>query len=165
VESKHEIIIRSPANLRAEFVPQPGAAGYQLSNPSILDLTAVIASLEVFGMASIGELRRKSVSLTTYLESLLLRFPIDAPSEDKAFTILTPKSPDDRGAQVSVRLDPGLLDFILKELEGNGVIVDERKPDVIRVAPAPLYNNYMDVWNFVQIFLGACRKAVKERGT
>jgi kynureninase len=144
-------------------VPRPGAAGYQLSNPSILDLTAVVASLEVFHLTSVAELRKKSISLTSYLESLLVRFPIDAPPEDKPFTILTPKHPDERGAQLSVRLEPGLLDLVLKELDVNGVVVDERKPDVIRIAPAPLYNTFVDVWNFVQIFLGACRKAVKQR--
>jgi kynureninase len=144
-------------------VPRPGAAGYQLSNPSILDLTAVVASLEVFHLTSVAELRQKSISLTSYLESLLVRFPIDAPAEDKPFTILTPKHPDERGAQLSVRLEPGLLDLVLKELDVNGVVVDERKPDVIRIAPAPLYNTFVDVWNFVQIFLGACRKAVKQR--
>lgn len=112
-------------------------------------------------MTSMAELRKKSISLTTYLESLLARFPIDAPPEDKPFTVLTPRHPDERGAQLSVRLESGLLDFILKELDSNGVVVDERKPDVIRIAPAPLYNTYVDVWNFAQIFLGACRKAVK----
>ncbi|ERF69509.1 Kynureninase 1 [Endocarpon pusillum Z07020] len=121
-----------------KFVPRPGAAGYQLSNPSILDLTACIASLEVFHMTSMAELRRKSISLTKYLESLLLRFPIDALPEDKPFTILTPKNSDERGAQLSVRLEPGLLGVILKELDSNGVVVDERKPDVVRIAPAPL---------------------------
>jgi kynureninase len=144
-------------------VPRPGAAGYQLSNPSILDLTAVIASLEVFHMTSMAELRRKSVSLTAYLESLLIRFPIDSLPEEKPFTILTSKHPDERGAQLSVRLEPGLLDFVMAELDSNGVVVDERKPDVIRIAPAPLYNTFMDVWNFVQIFLGACRLAVKQK--
>lgn len=113
-------------------------------------------------MTSIAELRRKSITLTTYLESLLLRFPIDAPPGEKPFTILTPKQPDERGAQLSVRLNPGLLDLVLGELDSNGVVVDERKPDVIRIAPAPLYNSFVDVWNFVQIFLGACRETVKQ---
>ena len=114
-------------------------------------------------MTTMAELRRKSISLTKYLESLLLQFPIDAPPEDKPFTILTPKNPDERGAQLSVRLEPGLLDVILKELDSNGVVVDERKPDVVRIAPAPLYNSFVDVWEFSQIFLEACRKAVKQR--
>lgn len=112
-------------------------------------------------MSSMAELRRKSVSLTAYLESLLLDYPVDAPPEDKPFTILTPKHADERGAQLSVRLEPGLLDLVLKELDSNGVVVDERKPDVIRIAPTPLYNTFRDVWDLAQIFLDACRKAVK----
>ena len=112
-------------------------------------------------MSSMTELRRKSVSLTAYLESLLLEYPIDASLEDKPFTVLTPRHADERGAQLSVRLEPGLLEFILKELESNGVVVDERKPDVIRIAPTPLYNTFLDVWNFAQIFLGASREAVR----
>jgi kynureninase len=142
-------------------VPRPGAAGYQLSNPSMLDLTAVIASLEVFHMSSMAELRRKSVSLTAYLEILLQQVPQDAPPDDKPFTILTPTHAGERGAQLSVRLEPGLLEFVLKELQNNGVVVDERKPDVIRIAPTPLYNSFLDVWNFAQIFLEACRIATK----
>lgn len=76
--------------------------------------------------------------------------------------ILTPEDPTQRGAQLSLKLKPGLLDLVLKELEANGVVVDERKPDVIRVAPAPLYNCFVDVWNFAQIFLGACREANRQ---
>ena len=114
-------------------------------------------------MTSMVELRRKSISLTKYLECLLLRFPIDAPPEDKPFTILTPKNSDERGAQLSVRLESGLLGVILEELDSNGVVVDERKPDVVRIGPAPLYNSFVEIWEFSQIFLEACRKAVKQR--
>jgi kynureninase len=110
------------------------------------------------------ELRHKSVSLTTYLESLLARVPFEAPPQDSPqdppFTIITPRNPDERGAQLSIRLKPGLLHLILRELDHHSVVVDERKPDVIRVAPAPLYNTYVDVWNFVHVFLTACRRAV-----
>ena len=144
-------------------MPRPGAAGYQLSNPSALDLSAVVASLGIFGQTSMAELRRKSVSLTKYLERLLLESPES--KRKRLFTILTSSNPDERGAQLSLRLEPGLLDSVLHSLEENGVIVDERKPDVIRVAPAPLYNTYLDVWNFVQVFLEACQKAVGERRT
>ena len=143
-------------------MPRPGAAGYQLSNPSMLDLTAVIASLEVFHMSSMAKLRRKSLSLTAYLRSLLLHPLQGASPEDRLFVILTPEHADERGAQLSVRLEPGLLNFVFKELQSNGVVVDERKPDVIRIAPTPLYNTFVDVWNFVQIFLGACREAKKQ---
>lgn len=58
-----------------------------------------------------------------------------------------------------MQLKPGLLDAVMKELEESGAVVDERKPDVVRVAPAPLYNSYVDVWKFVGIFREACRKA------
>lgn len=146
-----------------EFHPQPGAAGFQLSNPSVLDMNAVVSSLEIFNRATIQAIREKSLKITGYLEHLLLQYPIDAPPEDKPFTLITPSNPAERGAQLSLRLDPGLLDHVLHHLEDNGVVIDERKPDVIRVAPAPLYNTYTEVWEFCQIFQIACREAVKAR--
>lgn len=151
------------ANYTAEFVPQPGAAGYQVSNPSVLDLNAVVAGLEIFNRTSMAELRKKSLHLTGYLEHLLLKYPLDASPEDKPFTIITPSNPEERGAQLSLRLQEGLLDRVLEILEEHGVVVDERKPDVIRVAPAPLYNTYSEVWEFCEIFLQACREAVKAK--
>ncbi|OJJ32084.1 hypothetical protein ASPWEDRAFT_116757 [Aspergillus wentii DTO 134E9] len=145
-----------------KFVPQAGAAGYQLSNPSVLDMNAVVASLELFSRTSMTEIRQKSLDLTGYLEYLLSHM-CDT-SEAKPFSIITPLNPAERGAQLSLRLKPGLLDSVLEKLEENAVIIDERKPDVVRVAPAPLYNTYMDVWRFSQIFIEACREAVKIQG-
>ncbi|KAL2872482.1 kynureninase [Aspergillus lucknowensis] len=142
------------------FVPQPGAAGYQVSNPSVLDLNALAASLELFNRTSMNEIRQKSLKITGYLEHLLLKYPLDGLPE-KPFSIITPSNPSERGAQLSLRLAPGLLDSVLETLEDHAVVIDERKPDVIRVAPAPLYNTYEDVWRFSQIFLDACRKAVQ----
>lgn len=110
-----------------------------------------------------AEIRKKSLDLTGYLEHLLLKYPLDAAPEDKPFSIITPSNPAERGAQLSLRLGPGLLDSVLEVLEENGVVIDERKPDVIRVAPAPLYNTYADVWQFCQIFFDACQKAVRAR--
>ncbi|KAL4981718.1 pyridoxal phosphate-dependent transferase [Aspergillus falconensis] len=133
------------------FVPQAGAAGYQLSNPSVLDMNAVVASLELFNQTSMAEIRQKSLNLTGYLEHLLLTYPLDGVSE-KPFSIITPSNPSERGAQLSLRLAPGLLDSVLETLEEHAVVVDERKPDVIRVAPAPLYNTYEEVWQFCQVF-------------
>ncbi|KAJ5172606.1 hypothetical protein N7492_005199 [Penicillium capsulatum] len=150
-------------NMDNKFLPQPGAAGFQLSNPSVLDMNAVVSSLEIFGRANIKEIREKSLKITGYLEHLLLQYPLDSPPEDKPFTLITPSNPAERGAQLSLRLNPGLLDHVLHHLEENGVVVDERKPDVIRVAPAPLYNTYTEVWEFCQIFLKACQEAVKAR--
>ncbi|KAL2815325.1 kynureninase 1 [Aspergillus granulosus] len=144
------------------FVPQPGAAGYQVSNPSVLDLNAVAASLELFNRTSMAEIRQKSLKITGYLEHLLLTYPLHGLPE-MPFSIITPSNPSERGAQLSLRLAPGLLDKVLEELEEHSVVIDERKPDVIRVAPAPLYNTYEEVWQFCQIFLEACKKAVQGR--
>jgi kynureninase len=139
-------------------VPQAGAAGYQVSNPSILDMSPVAASLEIFNRATMSRLRKKSMDLTGYLEHLLLGHTPDT-SQDKPFRIITPSNPSERGAQLSLLLKPGLLDKVLEHLEANGVVVDERKPNVLRVAPAPLYNSFTDVWEFYQIFLEACSRA------
>lgn len=126
-------------------------------------MNAVAASLEIFNRTSMAEIRKKSLDLTGYLEHLLLKYPLDAAPEDKPFSIITPSNPAERGAQLSLRLGPGLLDSVLEVLEENGVVIDERKPDVIRVAPAPLYNTYADVWQFCHIFFDACQKAVRAR--
>ncbi|OJJ46663.1 hypothetical protein ASPZODRAFT_142467 [Penicilliopsis zonata CBS 506.65] len=139
-----------------KFIPQAGAAGYQLSNPSVLDLNAVVASLELFNRTNMSDLRKKSLELTGYLEHLLLTYPLDATPEEKPFKIITPSNSGERGAQLSLRLKPGILEHVLQRLEDNGVVVDERKPDVIRVAPAPLYNTYTEVWEFCRVFYEAC---------
>ncbi|KAJ5473925.1 Kynureninase [Penicillium sp. IBT 31633x] len=137
--------IKTRFNMENKFLPQPGAAGFQLSNPSVLDINAVVASLEIFNRATMNEIRQKSLNLTGYLEHLLMRYPLDAAPGDKPFTLITPLNPAARGAQLSLRLQPGLLDHVLHCLEENGVVIDERKPDVIRVAPAPLYNTYTEM--------------------
>jgi kynureninase len=139
-----------------EFVPIPGASGYQLSNPSALDMTSVMASLDVFSMTTMDKLRERSLRLTGYLEARLLRYDGGEPP----YTIITPSNPAERGAQLSALLKPGLLDQVLHYLEENGVVVDERKPDVLRIAPAPLYNSFHDIHRFIIIFHAACRKAV-----
>lgn len=138
-----------------EFVPIPGASGFQLSNPSALDMTSVMASLDVFALTSMDLLRERSLRLTAYLEERLLRYP----QKSRPYKIITPLNPAERGAQLSVLLDPGLLDYVLEYIEERGVVVDERKPDVIRVAPAPLYNSFWDIHRFVVIFHEACQRA------
>ncbi|MCJ1463697.1 Kynureninase (L-kynurenine hydrolase) [Pseudocyphellaria aurata] len=147
------------------FIPLPGAAGFQLGNPSVLAVTALLASLEIFDLTSMSAIRAKSVALTKYLEDLLQE-PSSANAEKddtKPFKIITPSSPSERGAQLSVQLNPGLLEGVLKLLEDAGAVVDERKPDVIRVAPAPVYNTFSEVWDFVRIFRDACQKAQTEQ--
>lgn len=142
-----------------QFEPIEGAAGFQLSNPSVADMTAVRASLNVFKKTSMGEVRRRSLKLTGALEEALLRSEASA-----CYRIITPRDPAERGAQLSVQLSPGLLDAVLQGLEEEGVVVDERKPDVIRVAPAPLYNTLEDVEAFVRVFEKACLKAGQKDG-
>lgn len=144
------------------FHPVGGAAGFQLSNPSILDLTSLCASLEVFQMAGgITPLRKKSKELTGYLENLLK----DLPEESKRlFRIITPVDPDQRGAQLSLLLSDGLLEPVMKTLEARSVIVDDRKPSVIRVAPAPLYNTFEDCLDFVEVFQQALDASLHSKG-
>ena len=109
--------------------------------------------------------RRKSVDLTGYLEELLLDPPLphSLVGRDLPYQIITPSDPMQRGAQLSVRLRPGLLEGVMTGLEQAGVVVDERKPDVIRVAPAPLYNSFREVWDFVVIFTGVCSRAMNSQ--
>ena len=106
-------------------------------------------------MASI---RAKSMAMTAYLEDLLLHPPSANSDYEKhlPYQIITPSNQEERGAQLSVRLEPGLLDGVMRILEDAGVIVDERRPDVIRVAPAPLFNTFSEVWDFANIFTSAC---------
>ena len=138
------------------FVPIPGAQGFQVGNASSLAVSALIASLEVFNMTSMYELRNKSLELTQFLQDLLsrnLKIPF---KEGGPYRIITPLSPDERGAQLSVQLQPGQLPKVMASLEDVGIVLDERKPDVIRIAPTPLYNTFEDVWNFVNYFKIVC---------
>ncbi|KAG9192040.1 kynureninase [Alternaria panax] len=143
-----------------KFVPIAGASGFQLSNPSALDMTSVMASLDVFALTSMDALRQRSVRLTAYLEARLLNYDGGEPP----YKIITPANPAERGSQLSVLLNPGLLDQVQHYIEEHGVVVDERKPDVLRVAPAPLYNSFHDIHRFIIVFQEACRKAVKGTG-
>jgi len=139
-----------------KFVPIAGASGFQLSNPSALDMTSVMASLDVFALTNMDALRQCSLKLTAYLEARLLKYDGEPP-----YKIITPANPAERGAQLSVLLNSGLLDKVQHYIEERGVVVDERKPDVLRVAPAPLYNSFHDIHRFITVFHEACREALK----
>ena len=128
-----------------EFHAMRGAEGWQLSNPSILSMAALRASMDIFEAAGIERLRDKSVSLTGYLEFLL-----DSLNSEK-FRILTPREAHRRGAQLSLRIRSGDRN-ICDRLTEQGVLCDWREPDILRVAPVPLYNCYADVYRFVQHF-------------
>ncbi|KAL3476956.1 pyridoxal phosphate-dependent transferase [Aspergillus californicus] len=132
-----------------KFKPTPGAGGFQLSNPSAIDLACLCASLSVFDETSMAELRKKSVQLTAYLEYLLLK---DTTDETRPFTIITPSNPEERGAQLSLLLKPGLLQGVAQKLQEASIVCDKREPGVVRVAPAPLYNTFSEVYAFVELF-------------
>ncbi|KAI1431224.1 kynureninase 1 [Xylaria sp. CBS 124048] len=147
--------------MKNEFHPVKGAAGFQLSNPSILDITSLGASLEVFQLAGgMVPLREKSKRLTGFLVRCLTSMSDEA---RKLFRTITPSDPDQRGAQLSLMLADDLLDDTMRYLTENGVIVDERRPNVIRVAPAPLYNGFGDCVAFVEVFQSALMAAQKAK--
>jgi len=130
-----------------EFIPSPGADAWQLSNPPILALAPVRVSLEIFHSAGMIRLRQKSIKLTAYLQSLLEQL---LPEQIR---ILTPGDPEARGCQLSLQVGAGRDRGreVFAELERCNVICDWREPDVIRVAPAPLYNGFEEVYRFVSI--------------
>ena len=132
--------------MRPEFNATPGADGWQLSNPSIFSMAPLRSSLEVFHRADIARLRRKSMQLTAYLADCLQQW---VPTRVE---VRTPAAPEQRGAQLSLRVRGGrdtgkaLFEF----LAADGIVADWREPDIMRVAPTPLYNRYSDCWKLVQ---------------
>ncbi len=135
-----------------EFRPTPGADGWQLSNPPILALAPLRVSLEQFHRAGMERLRAKSVDLTGYLEWL-----VDTQLQG-TLDIVTPRAPERRGAQLSIRVIGGrergraLFDHLVE----HGIIGDWREPDVIRIAPAPMYNRYADCLGLVEAVKAWC---------
>jgi kynureninase len=132
------------------FQPMPGAEGWQLSNPPIVSLAVLRASMDIFHEAGMQRLRAKSVLLTGYLEFLLNSI------SSQNFSIVTPSEPERRGAQLSIRIlrnERSLCD----RLAAEGFFADWREPDIFRVAPVPLYNSFCDVFRFVGSFMSAMR--------
>jgi len=134
-----------------EFHPMRGAEGWQISNPPILQMAALRASLEIFDEAGMHALRQKSVKLTGYLEFLLDQI------DDQRISVITPSDPNQRGCQLSIRVKDSDKN-LFNALTSRGVFADWREPDVIRVAPAPLYNSFSDVYRFAEI-LKDCLKS------
>ncbi|MBD8872969.1 kynureninase [Rhodanobacter sp. DHB23] len=129
-----------------EFVPTPGADGWQLSNPPILALAPLRTSLEIFHRAGMARLREKSLKLTGYLEWLVNTQLADV------LDVLTPADPARRGAQLSLRVHGGRERgrALFEHLMEHGVTGDWREPDVIRISPAPLYNRFADCLTFAE---------------
>jgi kynureninase len=146
------------AELRFEmgpkFIPMAGAAGWQLSNPPVLSTAPLLASLEIFGRAGMVRLREKSLALSGFLERLIevrLSGLVD---------IITPRPSAERGCQLSLRIDrpPADARRCYESLTAAGVVGDWREPDVLRLAPIPLYNSYSDACTAVDALAEALRE-------
>ncbi len=131
-------------HLQPEFVPRADVDAWQLSNPPILALAPVRASLEMFQGVGLPALREKSVRLTGYMQYL-----IDQLSPER-FEVITPRDTPARGCQLSILVHdrPKALH---RDLLANDIVCDFREPNVVRVAPVPLYNSFHDVWRFAQV--------------
>ncbi|PVU92412.1 hypothetical protein BB561_003833 [Smittium simulii] len=124
-----------------------GIDGFRVSNQSVISAAAVRAALDVFDKTSMEALRARSLVLTGYLEYLLNAME----NTSKNIRIMTPKNPNERGAQLSLVFTDNTVDDVFNYLKSYGIIADIRRPIVIRVAPAPLFSTFEDVWKFVTI--------------
>ncbi|CAE8611683.1 unnamed protein product [Polarella glacialis] len=141
-----------------EWQPEADASAWRLSNPPVLQTVALMASLEVFARTSMSELRGRSMLLTAYLELLVLEL-----AGEGGLSVITPSDPKSRGCQLSLKFPSERLCLETFEgLERRGVVVDHRKPNVIRVAPAPLYNNFSDVQRFAKALAESMQEAKGE---
>jgi kynureninase len=131
-------------HLNEHFIPQSGADGWQISNPPILSLAPLQASLALFDQAGMAALRQKSVALTGFLERMIDEF---APGRVE---VISPRDATARGCQLSLRVQGGSR-ALFDRIQSAGVLCDYRNPDVIRVAPVPLYNTFHEVWSFARI--------------
>ena len=129
------------------FVPMKGAEGWQLSNAPVLGMAAHLASLEIFEEAGMDALCEKRDDLTAFLEFIIN--DISSRSDRADFEIITPKDKSQRGAQLSI-LAHGQGKALFDNISKEGVVADWREPNVIRIAPVPLYNSYEDVYRFGQ---------------
>lgn len=124
-----------------KYIPIPTVESWQLSNPPILQLASLKASMDIFEEAGMKALREKSEQLTAYLEFIINE------RANKNIEIITPKEKEERGCQLSLKIKQNGRE-LHKRLNESGVICDWREPDVIRIAPVPLYNTFEDVWKF-----------------
>lgn len=132
-------------HLLPEFVPVPSADAWQISNPPIFSMAPLRSSFALFDEAGgMGPLRAKSLQLTGYLQFLLDQIG------SERFTVITPRQPNERGCQLSILAHEHPKELFAK-LESAGVKTDFREPNVIRVAPTPLYNTFHEVWRFAQV--------------
>ena len=132
-------------HLEPEFIPVASADGWQISNPPILSMAPLRASLALFEEAGMEALRQKSIKLTSYLQFLL-----EKGDSGSLFNVITPREANERGCQLSIQAREHPKELFSK-LEAAGVKCDFREPNVIRAAPTPLYNTFHEVWRFARI--------------
>jgi len=141
--------------MEPDFDPVHGADGWQISNLPILSLAPYLASVEMFSEIGMEKIIAKRNLITAYLEFIL--HEVDKEIEGTEFEVITPSNQEERGCQLSVFLHGqgrDLFDYLMK----NGVITDWREPNVIRLAPAPLYCSFEDMYEFGQILKkGICK--------
>ncbi|XP_053525598.1 kynureninase [Artibeus jamaicensis] len=159
----HELSTRFKMDNKLQLIP--GAHGFRISNPPILLICPLQASLEIFNKATMKALRRKSILLTGYLEYMIKHYY----GKDKAETkkpfvnIITPSNIKDRGCQLTLSFSVPIT-HVLQELEKRGVVCDRREPNGIRVAPVPLYNSFHDVYRFINL-LNSVLDAAEEKNS
>lgn len=134
--------------MKPGFIPMKGAPSWQLSNAQVLSMAAHLASLEIFKEAGIEKLRKKSHEMSSFLDMQLAQIKSEL---GEVFEIITPKAFDSRGCQYSIVV-PEKGKSVHKYLTEHGVISDWREPDVIRIAPVPLYNTFEDLAVFARLF-------------
>jgi kynureninase len=137
--------------LDPDFIPRADAAGWQLSCPSVLAMAPLGPALALFDEAGMDRLRAKSIRLTAYLEWLI------AAGCGEAVELMTPSEPGDRGSQLSLRVR-GQAERIQARLQEVGVVGDYRQPDVLRLAPAPLFNTFSEMWRTAKSLQAAVRE-------
>lgn len=137
--------------MKRGYIPEPGAAGWQMSNAPVFGMAVHLSSLEIFHKAGMENIRAKSKMLTAFLQETLKYVQNNNPALD--FNVITPENPEHRGAQLSILVKENgkaLFDYITE----NGVIADWREPNVIRLAPAALYNSFTDIYELGETMKG-----------
>lgn len=128
--------------MRHEFVPIPGARGYQHSNPDVMAMTCLLASLQIFSQTSVQKIRQKSYQLTSYFRHLLA--PIEGPSG--AIQFITSADAEACGAQVTLKINYVPINEFMRRFRSAGIVCDARRSQVIRITFTGLYNTFEDVF-------------------
>jgi kynureninase len=133
-------------NMSLEFEPARNAGGWQISSPGILSAAPLEGSIDLINEADIQKIREKSIAMTSYLVFLIQELLVPEPYR---FQIVTPVDPANRGGHIAITRDKEVF-RINEALKNKRVVPDFRPPDLIRIAPSPLYNTYMEIWHVVQ---------------